>query len=152
MGFDMTTLNLGVLDIPRQTFVEGRPVDSASPLMMSELADILEDKYHVFEHFWQMHKEEIASELISAMNKELFQKGSGRRIQFTNRALTEIKNKFSRFITMKEMDALGYPGIPTQASLDGVDHRKKHPYAKRPPRPSFDDTGQYMTSFIAWLD
>ena len=152
MGFGMTTLNLGVLDIPRQTFVEGRPVDSASPLMMSELADILEDKYHVFEHFWQMHKEEIASELISAMNKELFQKGSGRRIQFTNRALTEIKNKFSRFITMKEMDALGYPGIPTKASLAGINHRMKHPYAKRPARPSFIDTGQYMASFIAWLD
>lgn len=148
----MTTLNLGVLDIARQTFVDGRPVESASPLMMSQLADILEAEYHVFEHFWQMHKEEIASELISAMNKELFQEGSGRKIQFSNRALSDIKHQFSQFLTMKEMDALGYPGIPTKASLAGINHRMKHPYAKRPARPSFIDTGQYMASFIAWLD
>ncbi len=152
MGFDMTTLNLGVLDIPRQTFVEGRPVDSASPLMMSELADILEDKYHVFEHFWQAHKDEITDELVSSLSKELFQNSGGRKIQFSGRALSEIKRKFAKFLTMKEMDSLGYPGIPTQASLAGVNHRKLHPYAKRPPRPSFIDTGQYLTSFIAWLD
>ena len=148
----MTTLNLGVLDIARQTFVDGSPVESASPLMMSQLADILEAEYHVFEHFWQAHKDEITDELVSALNKELFQEGSGRKIQFSNRALSEIKHKFSQFLTMKEMDTLGYPGIPTQASLDGVNHRMKHPYAKRPPRPSFIDTGQYMASFIAWLD
>ena len=148
----MTTLNLGVLDIARQTFVDGRPVESASPLMMSQLADILEAEYHVFEHFWQAHKNEITNDLVSALNKELFQEGSGRKIQFSNRAFSEIKHKFSQFLTMKEMDALGYPGIPTKASLAGINHRMKHPYAKRPARPSFIDTGQYMASFIAWLD
>lgn len=152
MDAGMTTLNLGVLDIARQTFVDGRPVEDDDPLMMSQLADILEAKYHVFEHFWQAHKDEITDELVSALNKELFQEGSGRKIQFSNRALSEIKHKFSQFLTMKEMDSLGYPGIPTKASLAGVNHRMKHPYAKRPARPSFIDTGQYMASFIAWLD
>jgi hypothetical protein len=52
---------------------------------------------------------------------------------------------------MKEMDRLGYPGVPTKASLDGVSHRFKNKRGA-PGRPSFSDTGLYEDSFVAWID
>lgn len=154
MGVRVMMLNLGVIDIPRQEFNEGKPVKTETPLMMSDLADILEEEYHIFEHFWQAHHEEISEDIVSAFAQQLWgnRKTASQNVQFLQRALSEAKHRFTRFLTMKEMDGIGYPGIPTQASLAGVNHRMEHPYAKRPPRPSFVDTSQYLASFIAWIE
>jgi hypothetical protein len=36
--------------------------------------------------------------------------------------------------------------------MRGVNHRFMHPYARRPSRPSFIDTGLYVANFTAWVD
>jgi hypothetical protein len=61
-----------------------------------------------------------------------------------------IENAFRQFLSLKEMDKLGVPGVPTQAALEGRSKRFKS--GKGPaPRPSFIDTGQYQSTFRAWV-
>ena len=70
----------------------------------------------------------------------------------TGKAMTDIEDAFKMFLSSQEIEKLGYPGVPTQAAQDGVNHRLKHPYRKRAARPSFVDTGLYQSSFKAWID
>jgi len=69
------------------------------------------------------------------------------------RAMSDLQHRFRRFISSREVERVGIPGVPTQAALRGVNHRLKHPYRKsNPRRPSFRDTGLYEASFRAWID
>ena len=74
------------------------------------------------------------------------------RIVPTAEAESEIEAKFRSFLSEQKMDGIGIPGVPTQAALNGVSHRFLHPYAKRPERPSFIDTGLYQANFKAWFE
>jgi hypothetical protein len=65
---------------------------------------------------------------------------------------SQLKTWFTRFIDSQAMDGLGVNGVPTQAALDGVNHRMADPYKRRPPRPSFRDTGTFEDAFMAWID
>jgi hypothetical protein len=67
-------------------------------------------------------------------------------------ACDEIQGAFQFFIEQQELDNV-VKGVPTLASLKGINHRLKHPYAKsNPSRPSFVDTGTYVKSFKSWVD
>lgn len=138
----MTTLNLGVLDTAyrhgpsRTTF---------------EVAKILEKRYGIMGFFWDTHGAEIgdwiatdyADTMVSVMKGAPYhQPGLG--------AMSKVETRFKHMLSQQELDGM-VKGVPTQASLDGVSHRFKHPYAKRAPRPSFIDTGLYQASFKAWL-
>ena len=145
----MTVLHLGVLDIPYTAGTKKVAVSTTG-----DVAEWLEDKYHVYQHFFEAHGVEIAEELTQSL-KDFFEdqlSGSPANAVSFTAAESEIKHLFTKFIDTKEMDRLGYPGIPTKASLAGVNHRMKHPYAKRGPRPSFKDTGTYEAAFKAWLE
>ena len=107
-------LHLGVLDVP---YKQG---SNSSPETTGDVAEILENRYHPIEIFYEEH--------------------------------ANIETRFRHFLSQKEMDSLGVPGVPTKAALAGVSHRFKHPYAKRAPRPSFIDTGLYEASFRAWVE
>ena len=64
----------------------------------------------------------------------------------------EIEELFRKFLSQKELDGY-YPGIPTKASLDGVNHRLAKPNAKgNTPRPSFIDTGLFESAFRSWVE
>lgn len=166
-------LHLGVIDIPYATYVrpdqrrvavrrkKGGParIINAAPRggeTTGDVAEILEDKYHIMEFFF----EDIGSDLIAAALEHsmsgaienLVAGASVGNFDPTDQAMSEIKGAFDAFITQQEMDGQ-QPGVPTKASLRGVNHRFKHPYAKgNAPRPSFRDTGEYLSSFKAWVE
>ena len=138
------TIHLGVLDIP---YAEGAKTTG-------DVADILEEKYHVMEHFWEMHQGKIVDALTDSVKGALesMMMGGPRDSDPNAAGASEVERMFRDFLSNKEMDSLGYPGIPTAASLAGVSHRFKRPYKRRPPRPSFIDTGQYEASMKVWVD
>lgn len=158
-------LHLGVLDMPyadapkkHQRKSGGTPNETTG-----DVAEILEAKYGVMEQFYKAHEQDIATSLESsiagALENLLASKGSSLTKQILAgtstglaQAESEIKDKFSNFLSNKEVETLGIAGVPTQAALDGVNHRLKHPYKKRPARASFIDTGLYETSFRAWVE
>ena len=163
------TLHLGVVDLPYATQAPRRvrvttrrgkkPVASTAPASgaqtTGDVAEYLEDKYHVIETFYELHQQEIADELAQAMSNSLGNLLMGAPASSNVLAAAEgaIDAKFKQFISGQEMDALGVPGVPTKAAQKGVNHRLAHPYAKgNPERPSFRDTGTYQAAFKAWVE
>lgn len=137
-------LHLGVMEVP---YEEGGKTTG-------DVAEFLEARYHVIEHFWQAHGRAVADNLTQAMVNAVEGRLSGSpppENPFLD-AEQQAQDAFRAFIDGREMDTLGYPGIPTRAALNGVNHRMKRPYQKRSPRPSFRDTGAYEDSFRAWMD
>jgi hypothetical protein len=119
------------------------------------VAHDLEARYHIMQRFASAHERFIAKQLASAL-PEAFENllASGRQPQdiFAG-ACSEIEERFRLFLDLRELDHAGDPGIPTQASLRGVNHRLAKPYSKdNPPRSSFIDTGEYQINFKCWVE
>lgn len=120
-----------------------------------DVAQILERRYHVMEIFFEEKQDQIAAALTQSYAGALESVAMGAPISSfkpDGRAMEVIQTMFRKFISEGEMERLGYPGVPTKAAQRGVNHRMKHPYAKRAPRPSFRDTGLYEASMRAWLE
>lgn len=164
----MPIIVLGVVDVPYNLppSANGKPARKASKrprphkshaakygnMTTGDVAEILEAKYHVMEHFWTLHEAQIASDLEESLSGALetfLMDGPIAATGFES-ALSKMEDNFKQMLSQRELDMLGYPGIPTAAAMAGVSHRFKRPYAKRPPRPSFIDTGLYQASFKAW--
>lgn len=162
----MPILHLGVIDIPYAYEKEvvgkkGKVLKKKKKVVHSQttgdVAEILEDKYHIMELFFEEHE---AHNLITGAIEEAL-KGSLESMAMGApptenpfaAATQAIDEAFKRFITEGAVERLGIPGTPTEAALKGVSHRKAHPYAKaNARRPSFVDTGLYVDSFISWID
>jgi hypothetical protein len=146
------TLHLGVVEMPY-----------ASPggKTTGDVAQILEDKYHVMETFYEDMGPDVIQKAIehSAQNavETLILGGSRSGSNSANMSLTleaegEIEAAFKLWLSQQSMDYT-QPGVPTQASLKGVSHRLKRANAKtNSARPSFIDTGLYQSSFKAWIE
>lgn len=172
------TLHLGVVDIPyviavpaelrrvrtrarrmgkRNWVDQGAATAPASGGQTTyDVATILEAKYHIMETFL----EEVGANLLSAAFahsaevalESLLMGRPAAEISLTAEATSEIEAAFRDFLSLRMMDGR-VPGVPTLAALKGINHRFKHPYAKKnPERPSFIDTGTYQASFRAWVD
>ena len=144
----MTTLHLGVLD---------QPYDDGATTF--SVAEILEAKYHVMEIFYELRKEDVAKALEKSIQSALDMLDSDAPAESINpfaTASADIEASFKQVLDSQEIERIGYPGVPTQAALDGVSHRFKRPRGKktdkRAPRPSFIDTGLYEASMKAWID
>lgn len=140
----MPTLRLGVVDFPHTGV-------GKQPLTTGELAEILENKYHIMAHFAEIHGDDIAKALEDGLEGVLTNMllGGPPPANAFDGGTSAIDAMFRHFIAAKEMDALGYPGIPTLASLQGVSSRFKTRHG--PPRPSFIDSGQYQAAFKSWV-
>ncbi len=116
-----------------------------------DVANWLENKYHPYRVFVELHDNEIGDYIVDSIEGafETFMQTGKVPLSAFSAAEGKIETRFREFITNKEMDSLGYPGVPTKAALHGVNHRKKHPYKKRAPRPSFIDTGLYVATAAA---
>jgi len=138
----MPVIHLGVSDIP---YAEGTQTTG-------DVAEILEDKYHVMQVFYEQHKEDVAADLESSLAGQLenMMAGAPPPNKPFGSAESAIEDRFHRFLSEGEIEKLGYPGIPTQAALSGVNHRLKSKKGSR--RPSFIDTSLYLNSFVAWID
>ena len=173
----MTTLHLGVVDIP---YVEGEKAPVARKRVKAsrhapkpkaqagggvkttgDVAEILEDKYGIMQAFFNHHQDEIVGLMEKSVEGALEDLFAGRDVSDAlhrgvsaaiAEAESEIENKFKNFLATREVETLGIPGVPTEAAKKGVSHRFKHPYKKRPARPSFIDTGLFSASFATSVD
>jgi len=166
----MTTLHLGVMDVPygnapsptspskpgrgrrkRNSRAKGSPIS----ITTGQVAEILEAEYRVMEVFYASHEDEIARLLEHSIGGALQSLMMGAPAQATDifaSAASRIEDQFKQFLSTKEIEQLGIPGVPTAAALHGVSHRFANPGKRRAPRPSFIDTGLYQASFKAWVD
>ena len=159
-------LHLGVTDIPYSEVPKKhrRKSGSAPNETTGDVAQILEDKYHVMESFFHANEDKIAlgleDSIAGALESLLMSKGGSLTKQMLAGTVTglgsgenKIKEAFSDFLSHQQIEQLGIPGVPTKAAIKGVNHRLKRPYASsNPRRPSFIDTGLFEASFQAWFD
>lgn len=138
-----TTLHFGVLVQPYR----------ARGLSTGDVAGFLEAKYGIMNAFYRVKGDKIGDFMANSVAGALESLMMGETIDPWAHGTQMIENEFREFISSKEAEKVGIPGTPTQAALRGVNHRLKHPYAKKNPRrPSFNDTGLYMNSFRAWME
>ncbi|MDW9230733.1 hypothetical protein C7S15_5918 [Burkholderia cepacia] len=105
--------------------------------------------------FVDLHMKEISSSVAQAVADAMDDQMMGLPVSpdIYQASMEEIQSAFRNFLDHEEYPAQSFPQVPTQAALDGVNHRLLHPYAsKNPSRPSFIDTGEYQISFRAWVD
>lgn len=135
-------LHLGVTEIP-YSHQTGKNT--------GDIAEILEDKYHVIETFYDLHGAFIqdAVERSTAGALENLLLGGPGTLSFSAEAESEIENEFRTWLVARGMD-YQVVGVPTKASLAGFSHRFKHPGGQRGSRPSFIDTGMYVTTYHVW--
>lgn len=166
LGIDVTlTLHLGVIDIPYARAAQAatsrkpgpRPGPGKSGALSTnttgDVAQILEAHYGIMQKFFDLYGDRIATALTEVMQDRLEEvlMGHPREQLFNDADFGEIEQHFKKMLDTQELDGQ-ISGVPTGASLRGVNHRLKRPYAKRSPRPSFIDTGLYQSSFKAWID
>lgn len=163
----MTTLHLGVVDIPyvreRETVPQrakrikkGRKTRSVDrepdQITTGDVAEILEAKYGVMDAFWTRHGQEAVDALTEAIVGQTENLLAGGPVSGSPYAEAEsaIEDMFKQFLTQGEIEQMGIEGVPTQAAVRDVNHRLKKGRGKR--RPSFVDTGLYQASFAAEVD
>ena len=152
-------LVLGVLDVAYSDAQSGAKTTG-------DVAEILEQKYHPMETFYEARKTQIADYLAQSVVDaiEVVVRG-GRHVQPTFAGAQKIEAEFRAFLSANEMGKLGFLSDAereytlthapkyTGAAQAGVSHRKKHPYAaKNKARPVFIDTGLYQASFRAYTE
>ena len=165
-------LNFGVIEIPyvhppstkrvkrrplitKRGVIQARPTNAAgvpAPVTTGDVAQWLEDKYHIMEVFFEENQSFIFGQLENAMEGQMETLLMGGKINqpVAHSAFSEIEHRFRKFLSMQEMDGLGIPGVPTKAALMGISHRFKARHG--PPRPSFIDTGLYQKAFRVWTN
>jgi hypothetical protein len=178
LGVELTTLVLGVIDLPygttptaprrvkvrRTVYKNARgaeftaiheySVPASGAETTGDVAEFLENRYHVMETFFELHSKEIitAFEEVFVGNLENIALGAPVNDNAMAEATSKTEALFKQFISNAEMDGI-QPGVPTAAALKGINHRLAHPYAKgNPQRPSFRDTGLYQSSMKAWVE
>jgi hypothetical protein len=151
-------LHLGVVDLPYSEAPKSRgrkprKVKSGTQTT-GDVATWLENRYHPMEHFAQLHGQDVIAPALEdalAGALETVMMGGPPSSSLFASAGDKIAEGFRTMIEKKELDSLGYPGIPTQASLDGASQRFKRRRGQKG-RPSFVDTGLYVNSARAWVD
>lgn len=142
------TLHFGVLVQPYRTRTK-----KVTGLTTGDVAGFLEEKYGLMAAFFRVHEKDVLKAIEGSLGGALEALLMKQRVDPWGRGMQTIEQKFRDFISSREAERVGIPGTPTLAALRGVNHRLKHPYAKKNPRrPSFRDTGLLMTSFKSWVD
>lgn len=160
-------LHLGVIDLPyveapapgqrsgkRRPGPHKRHARRYANKTTGDVAEILEGRYHVMEHFSELHSDEIVEAIEGSLQGavESLLMGGPPQLDAFGAGTSKIEDAFKQMLSQRELDGLGYPGIPTAAAESGVSHRRKRAYVKRDSRPSFVDTSLYQSSFKAWID
>jgi hypothetical protein len=117
-----------------------------------DVATLLEEKYHIMEHFFELHGQEVADDMSASVGSalEAALMGAPATLDPTATGLSKTQERFRTMIENRELEGLGYPGVPTQAAIKGISHRLKGKRGER--RPSFRDTGLLERSFTAWIE
>jgi len=144
LGYIVTTLHLGVIEIPY--------VDNAS-VGTGDVAEYLEHNYSLMETFAELHRDDIQNALVNSLEgaiENIFVGAPVSNDMFSD-ATNTIQELFEfEYIEKEEMAGI-IGGVPTQAALDRASSRFKGGKASFQ-RPSFVDTGLFVASFRAWVD
>lgn len=118
-----------------------------------DVACDLEERYEIFTHFWEMHKDEIIQEAGTELAYQLVNHLKHKAPLPGEHFLEGTGKIFHIFLETEEMAGMTINGnpVPTQAALLGVNSRLKDKYTGER-RPSFIDGGLFKGSFIAWID
>lgn len=117
-----------------------------------DVAKILEAKYGLFTAFYTRHETDIKALLIDSLEgalENLHAGGIAPADPFAS-SMQKLQGMFRQFLYTGEIERMGIEGVPTQAALDGVNHRKKTKKGAR--RPSFIDTGTLELAFRSWVE
>jgi hypothetical protein len=139
-------LHLGVADIAY--------THDKSTTTTGEVAQHLEDKYHVMRVFLEENEEFIGDKMAQSISNAIQLIGKGRPAPKNPLIGSQdaIQARFRQFLDSGEMEKIMPATQPIAAAQAGVNHRKKHPYAKEnKSRRAFIDTGLYRSSFRAWF-
>jgi hypothetical protein len=156
----MTTLHLGVLDLPyadasyKEVGQRKPKTKSTGSATTGDVAEFLENDYHVIESFYTVNEADIAERLAESSANALTAIMNGADPSTFNpvgEGTSEIEEEFREFLSMQVMDSMGVPNVPTHAAEMGWSKRFKKSKAKRASRPSFIDTGLYQNSFRVWV-
>lgn len=142
MGVYAVKVHLGVIDMPYDY--------GDTSATTGEVAEILEDRYQLFSHFWDAHKDTIAPEVGEMLAYSIINHIKHGAPLTSGELLGETMRTFNIFLEREEMAGLAVDGVPTLAALDGRNSRLKLKYGER--RPSFIDGGLFKSSFVAWID
>lgn len=145
-------IHLGVTDLPYIKARSRRAKPKIDTQTTGDVAEHLERRYHVFQHFLELHGDAVTGAVENGLQGALesMLMGAPRPPSLLSSGAGAIEEAFRRMIDSKELDRLGYPGIPTRASIIGVRSRFKR--RRDPGRPSFQDTSLYEGSFKVWAD
>src|ERR1019366_9125915 len=115
----MPVLHLGVIDLPYTV--------SKRSVTTGDVAEWLEKKYHVMEVFYRQHEGDVARDVEKSVAGALesLLLGAPPSIDPFGAGTSKIEDGFKQFLSSREMEGLGYPGVPTGAALAGVSHRFK---------------------------
>ncbi|EFC9332262.1 hypothetical protein CQ973_001527 [Escherichia coli] len=118
-----------------------------------DVACDLEERYEIFTHFWEMHKDEIIQEAGTELAYQLVNHFKYKAPLPGEHFLEGTGKIFHIFLETEEMAGMTINGnpVPTQVALLGVNSRLKDKYTGER-RPSFIDGGLFKGSFIAWID
>lgn len=160
------TIHLGVIDVPyankaRKKVSKAKKGKKAKPIKREpntqttgDVAEILEAKYQIMQTFVERKEAEIFGFVEQSLADALenLMAGAPAGNPFAE-GETNIEALFKNFIISGEIENSGIDGVPTQAALNGVDHRRARPYLKaNPHRTSFMDTGLYVGNFKCWTN
>ena len=154
-------LHLGVDDVAysQPPATRRRRKVRAGTQTTGDVAGWLEDRYHIMEIFVQQHKDDVIApalenSLAGALESVLA--GAPVSLDAFGAASSEIEDRMKQFIATGEMDALGYPGVPTQAARDRASGKRRSSRFKTRRATgaavSFYDTGLYESSMKVWVD
>ncbi|VWB07208.1 hypothetical protein [Burkholderia lata] len=151
-------LMLGVVDAAYSDDQDGKTT--------GEVAGYLENEYHVMRTFLELYEERIGEFLADAMAGEIESLAQGKPVAIFGRDVdTQLGDRVISGMSVNGrieeafrdyLDACEWQGVSlqrVQAADDGVNHRKKRPYANaNPARPAFVDSGLYQAAFRAWTE
>ena len=185
---DMPTLVLGVIDFPyaneppepkkvplAKVGKAAKPIKPAETaaenrvVTTGQVAEYLENKYHIMRLFVEMQEAVIEMELVESVKSAIINLSLGGQVgdgigEALNDAVSEIEREFRTFLDENELQDAGVPGVPTKAAMNGVNHRFKSKLnnvsmAEKQagtrvgtPRVSFIDTGTYQKAFKVWTE
>jgi hypothetical protein len=156
----LVTFHFGVIDLPYshtenvgKVKKKGKTQGKRYAATTGDVAEKLEDKYGIFQQFWNLHQNDVveaASEAIAGAFEDILV-GAPRGGDVFAAAASKVEGLFQTFLDQGEMEQLGIPGVPTKAALAGVSHRfgSKTSGGRRP---SFIDTGLYQSSAKFWAE
>lgn len=134
-------LSLGVVDVSYSD------PDAKGAVTTGEVAEFLENKYHVMRVFYELHEKEIGQQIGVAVVERMESALQGNPMQSGDVKIDDLKKMFRRYLDAGEWERTS--GQTIAAAKQGVSHRKKS--KKRGQRVAFIDTGLYQSSFEAWL-